>query len=176
MLIPLLILALISASGILLYSWKRLSNTTLSLIIGLGAGSMLGVALVHILPEALEQTELATYAFIAGFIVIYIIEELLTPHHHDHNHGDYSHEDPHEHYDHIAVVSWIAIFIHTLLDGLGIRAGMGLSDAAGYAILFGVAVHQIPVSLSLAAILQGSKFQAKIQILFLIAFALAAPI
>jgi zinc transporter ZupT len=53
---------------------------------------------------------------------------------------------------------------------------MGLSDTAGYAILFGVAVHQIPVSLSLAAIFRESKFEKKRQILFLVAFALAAPI
>jgi zinc transporter ZupT len=137
---------------------------------------MLAVALVHILPEALEQTELAIYAFIAGFLMIYIIEEFLTPHHHDHSHGDHSHEDPHEHYDHVAVVSWIAIFVHTLLDGLGIRAGIGLSDVAGYAILFGVAIHQIPVSLSLAAIFRESKFREHTQIIFLVVFALAAPI
>jgi zinc and cadmium transporter len=124
MILPLIILALISASGILLYSWKSVPSKVLSLLIGLGAGSMLAVALVHILPEALAQTELAIYAFIGGFLAIYIIEEFLTPHHHDHSHGDHSHEDPHEHYDHVAVVSWIAIFVHTLLDGLGIRAGM----------------------------------------------------
>jgi zinc transporter ZupT len=176
MFLPLLILALISATGILLYSWKNVPSKILSLLIGLGAGSMFSVALAHILPEALEQTEFAIYAFIAGFLMIYIIEELLTPHDHDHSHGDHSHEDPHEHYDHVAVVSWIAIFVHTLLDGLGIRAGMGLSETAGYAILFGVAIHQIPVSLSLAAIFRESKFRRYTQILFLVAFALAAPI
>ncbi len=99
----------------------------LNLLIGLGAGSMLAVSLVHILPEALEETELAVYAFIAGFLLIYLIEEILTPHAHDHGHGDHTHEDPHEHYDHVALVSWIAIFIHTLFDGLGIRAGFGIS-------------------------------------------------
>jgi zinc transporter, ZIP family len=176
MFLPLLILTLISATGLLLYTKRTIPSRYLNLLIGLGAGSMLSVALVHILPESLEQTEMAIYAFVAGFLAIYILEELLTPHHHDHAHGDHSHEDPHEHYDHVAVVSFIAIFAHTLLDGLGIRAGMGLSDTAGYAILFGVAVHQIPVSLSLAAIFRESKFEKKRQILFLVAFALAAPI
>ena len=88
----------------------------LNLLIGLGAGSMLAVSLVHILPEALERTPLAIYAFMAGFLLIYIIEEVLTPHSHDHAHEDHAHEDPHEHYDHVALVSWIAIFIHTLFD------------------------------------------------------------
>ena len=127
MLLPLLILTLISATGLLLYFFKKINTTLLNLLIGLGAGSMLAVSLVHILPEALEETELAVYAFIAGFLLIYLIEEILTPHAHDHGHGDHTHEDPHEHYDHVALVSWIAIFIHTLFDGLGIRAGFGIS-------------------------------------------------
>lgn len=176
MLFPLLILTLISAAGLLLFVFKKVNTIILNLLIALGAGSMLAVSLVHILPESLEQTESAIYAFVGGFILIYIIEELLTPHHHDHAHGDHSHEDPHEHYDHVAVISFIAIFAHTLLDGLGIRASMWLSQVAWYAVLFGVAVHQIPVSLSLAAIFRESKFKKSVQIIFLIVFAFAAPI
>lgn len=176
MLLPLLILIIISASGLLLYIFKRINRTILSLLIGLGAGSMLSVSLVHIFPEALEQTEYAVYAFMAGFLIIYLVEEILTPHHHDHGHWDHTHEDPHEHYDHVALVSFIAIFIHTLFDGLGIRAGFGMSKEIGYTILAGIAIHQIPVSFSLAAIFRESKFTKKIQVLFLTIFALAAPI
>jgi zinc transporter ZupT len=112
-----------------------LPNNLLNLFIALGAGSMLSVALVHILPEAFEETEFAIYAFIGGFLLIYIIEELLTPHTHDHVHGDHTHEDPHEHYDHIALVTWIAVFVHTLLDGLAIRAGFSMGGDIGYAVL-----------------------------------------
>ncbi len=89
---------------------------------------MLAISLVHIFPEAIEKTSYAAYAFIVGFLVIYLIEEMLTPHAHDHGHGDHIHEDPHEHHDHIAIVSFIAIFIHTLFDGLGIRAGFNISS------------------------------------------------
>lgn len=176
MFLPILILSIISASGLLLFIFRKINTTTLNLLIGLGAGSMLSVALVHIFPEALEQTEYAVYAFMAGFLMIYLIEEVLTPHHHDHGHGDHTHEDPHEHYDHVALVSFIAIFIHTLFDGLGIRAGFGISEEIGYTILAGIAIHQVPVSLSLAAIFRESKFHKKIQILFLVMFAIAAPI
>ena len=174
MFLPLFILTIISASGLLLFIFTKINQTSLNLLIGLGAGSMLAVSLVHIFPEALEQTEYAVYAFMAGFLMIYLIEEVLTPH--NHGHGDHIHEDPHEHYDHVALVSFIAIFAHTLFDGLGIRAGFGISPEIGYTILAGIAIHQVPVSLSLAAIFRESKFRKKIQILFLVLFALAAPI
>ena len=135
MFLPLLILFFISATGLVLYAFHRVNQTILSLLIALGAGSMLSISLVHILPEALEQTPLAIYAFMVGFVLIYLIEEVLTPHSHDHKHGDHSHEDPHEHYDHVALISFIAIFVHTIFDGLGIRAGFGISDTVGYSIL-----------------------------------------
>lgn len=176
MFFPLLILSIISAAGLILFLFKKVNQTALSLLIWLGAGSMLSVSLVHIFPEALEQTENAVYAFMAGFLIIYLIEEILTPHHHDHGHGDHTHEDPHEHYDHVALVSFIAIFIHTLFDGLGIRAGFGISPEVWYTILAGIAIHQIPVSLSLAAIFRESKFTKKTQFTYLSLFALAAPI
>lgn len=176
MFFPLIILAIISASGLLLFIFNKINQTILNLLIGLGAGSMLSVSLVHIFPEALEQTEYAVYAFIFWFLIIYLIEEILTPHAQDHGHWDHIHEDPHEHYDHVAVVSFIAIFIHTLFDGLGIRASFWISDEVGYIVLAGVAIHQVPVSLSLAAIFRESKFQKKTQILYLAFFAIAAPI
>lgn len=173
---PLIILFCISSVGIILYFFKKTSGTILNLLIALWAGSMLSVSLVHILTESLQSSEYAIYTFMAGFLVIYLVEELLTTHKHDHKHGDHTHEDPHEHYNHIALVTGIAIFIHTLFDGLWIRAGFGISNILGYSILFWVAIHQIPVSLSLAAIFQESKFQKKTQILALILFAMAAPI
>lgn len=176
MILPLILLALISAAGLILFCLPRINTTLLRWLIALGAGSMLSVSLVHIFPEALAETPYAVYTFLAGFLAIYLIEEVLTPHAHDHGHGDHSHEDPHEHYDHVAIVSFIAIFVHTLFDGLGIRAGFALSSDIGYTILGGIAIHQIPVSLSLAAIFRGSNFHKNIQVLLITLFSLAAPI
>lgn len=137
---------------------------------------MFSVALVHILPEAIESHESALYAFVSGFLFIYLLEELLTPHHHDHTHHDHTHEDPHEHMQHIIIVSWIAIFIHTILDGVGIRAGFAMDQELGMSILAGVAIHQIPVSLSIASLLRESLFEKKYQIFLILLFALSAPI
>jgi zinc transporter ZupT len=64
MFLPLLILALISATGLLLYFFKKINTTFLNLLIALGAGSMLAVSLVHIFPESFKQTEMAVYAFL----------------------------------------------------------------------------------------------------------------
>jgi zinc and cadmium transporter len=176
MFFPIFLLFIISSVGLLLYGFKKVNSTLLSSLVAIGAGSMLAVALVHILPESLEQNESAIYTFLAGFVVIYLIEEFLTPHSHDHTHQDHIHEDPHEHFDHIAIVSALAIIFHTLFDGLGIRAGIEMSEELGYAILFGVAIHQIPVSLWLAALFQRSHLKKSTQMVLLGAFAVSAPL
>lgn len=118
LLFPLIILFFISATGIILYFFKKINQTVLNLLVALGAGSMLAVSLVHILTESLELSKWSIYAFMGGFLIIYLVEELLTKHNHDHEHGDHTHEDPHEHFNHVALVTGIAIFIHTLFDGL----------------------------------------------------------
>lgn len=168
-------LFIISSTGLLVYVWRDIPDKILHLLIALWGGTMLSVALAHILPESLEENWFAIYAFIGGFITIYLIEELLTPHHHDHTHGDHTHEDPHEHLNHVIIVSWIAVFLHTIFDGVGIRAGMSLSTDLGLSMLIGVAIHQIPVSLSLASVLKQSHFRTKNQIILLLIFAFAAP-
>lgn len=168
-------LLLISSSGLVIHMWQKIPEKILHLLVALGWGTMLSVSIVHILPESLEENSLAIYAFLAGFILIYLIEELLTPHHHDHTHWDHTHEDPHEHLDHVIIVSWIAIFIHTICDGVGIRAGLSISDELGISILTGVAIHQVPVSLSLVSLLKQSHFWTKTQIILTLIFALAAP-
>ena len=169
-------LFLISFVGVILYFFQNINQKVLHLLIALGAGTMFSVALVHILPEALEESSYAVYAFALGFLFIYLLEEILTTHSHDHHHHDHTHEDPHEHYRHLVLVAWIAIFIHTLFDGLGIRAGFSIDTKVGMSILAGVAIHQIPVSLSVASMLRESMMKRKTQISLMVIFALAAPL
>jgi zinc transporter ZupT len=176
---PLIIVAglfLISSFWIILYFFEKVNQKLLHLLIALGAGTMFSVSLVHILPETLEETHYSIYAFIIGFLIIYLLEEILTPHSHDHHHHDHSHEDPHEHYNHVVTVAWIAIFIHTLFDGLSIRAGFAMDKTLGLNILSWVAIHQIPVSLSVASMLRESLFTRRTQILLVILFGLAASL
>lgn len=166
----------ISFVGIILYFFENIPQKVLHLLIAIGAGTMFSVALVHILPETMEASNFSVYAFVLWFLAIYLLEEILTPHAHDHHHHDHSHEDPHEHYNHVVMVAWVAIFIHTLFDGLSIRAGFSIDNTLGWSVLGGVAIHQIPVSLSLASMLRESHFLRRTQIILMVVFGLAASV
>lgn len=176
MFLPLLLLFLIAIPGFLLYIFKKVSSSVLNTLLALWAGSMLSIALIHILPESLEANHYAIFAFLGWFLFLYVIEEFVTPHMHDHSHGDHSHEDPHEHSHHIAIVTFIALVFHTLFDGVAVRAGFEISEAIGYSLIVVVALHQVPVSLSLVAILWNTWFTRKMQVFLVILFALSAPL
>lgn len=176
MFIPLLIIALISSIGIFLILKDKISHTIINLLIAFGAGSMLSVSLLHIFPEAIAHASSAGIAFLGGFVGMYLLEEIFTPHKHDHKHGDHTHEDPHEHSHHIAYITFLALFFHTIFDGIAIRSGIELGTVTALAIIIGVAIHQIPASLSLSAIFKKSKISKKLQIFMLILFAFAVVI
>ena len=132
---------------------------------------MLAVSLLHIFPEVIIASQNAAIFFLGGFLMLYLFEEICTTHNHDHQHDDHIHEDPHEHTNHVAIIAFLAICLHTIFDGIGIRASQEISSTIGYSVLLGVAVHQIPVSLSLGAILQKSSLKKNLQILLMIVFA-----
>lgn len=170
-----IVFTIISLSGLILYIWKNIPRTPLLMMVALGAGSMLTISLTHIFPEAIsEGWEWAIFGFLWGFIALYILEEIFTGHKHDHTHGDHTHEDPHEHSNHVSLVAWGGIFLHTLLDGLSIAASFHISEELWYAVLFGIMIHQIPVSLGLAGILRQSQLQIGIQYLLMILFGVSA--
>ena len=75
-----IVVSLISLIGIvtLLFKEKRLNEILIPLI-GFSAGGLIGGAFLHLLPEALEQTEShAVFSYlILGFISFFILEKYL---------------------------------------------------------------------------------------------------
>lgn len=175
MIFSLIFLTFFSAFWLFLTLKNVISHRIISTIIAFWAGSMLGVSLLHIFPHVLDH-QFGTLAFLGGFLLLYLLEELFSPHQKDHTHGDHTHEDPHEHSHHIALMAFFVIFLHTIFDGMTLRSGQEFSDVFNYTILASIAIHQIPVSLSLSAILKKSHFSKKMQMIFMFLFILAIAI
>lgn len=104
---------------------------------------------------------------------MYFLEEMFSLHTHHAPHHDHSHEDPHAHSHHVALITCVALIIHTLFDGMAIRAAREVSDVLSYGVLFGIIIHQIPMSLSLAAILKKSQISRQIQIICMLIFSVS---
>ena len=151
----------LASDGLLLAAGAAAAGTTLAggllalryaervhLILGFSAGAVIGVALLDLLPEAIDLDGGAAHAFgvatlvAAGFLAYLVADRTLLML----ARGDT------EHRGHFGAG---ALTVHSLLDGLGIGLGFQASPAVGVALAVAVLAHDLAdgvntVNLSLA--------------------------
>ena len=165
--LALIAIILSGAIGFLFRSKKLAGKSFFKDLIVVGAAAMIGVSLIHIFPEVSEMSPASPFIFVGGFLLIYLLENAFMVH------ACVEHDC---HFHQTSWLSWIAILIHTIFDGIAISAGFSSNNLLGWSILCGVVIHQIPVSVSLVSLLAHSNFSKAKQDLLLTLFVLAAPI
>ena len=111
----------------------------LHLILGFGAGAILGVALFDLLPESIELTDglysvQTVAALIAlGFCVFMLIDRFFLLHGHS---GDNCDNPAHS-----GKFGALAIILHSALDGFSIGIAFKVSPAVGWVVAFAVLIH-----------------------------------
>jgi zinc and cadmium transporter len=140
-----LFVSLISFVGAftLALSPKTVEKMLLSLV-GLSAGTLIGGAFLHLLPEALNEMraalggdqsqETVMMMVIVGFVIFFILEKLLWRHCHE--------EDCEIHT--FAYLNLVGDGVHNFLDGLIMAAGFLAGVEIGLITTMAVAVHEIP--------------------------------
>lgn len=121
--------------------------------IAVAAGILLSVAFADLFPEGLGLAEVpATVGFVGGFAFPFLLEAFTRAHTH-HSPGE-----PEEHAHEHAVGPFVAgLAVHNLADGFALGVGAGASAVASALFGLGVFVHQVPVGLSLAAVLAAAR-------------------
>ncbi len=152
-----LIVSLISFIGIffLAISNKKLDKILL-LLVGLSAGALFGGAMVHLIPEAMQESNptLVSFFVILGFSLFFIIERLLHWHH------------CHQHVGHckIHVVSYMNLIgdaVHNFIDGLLIASSFYVNVHLGIATTIAVIAHEIPQEIADFGVLVYGNFSKK---------------
>jgi zinc and cadmium transporter len=148
-----------SLAGGWLPLFVRLTHTRLQVAISFVAGLMLGIALLHFLPDGAQEIGSVNRAVawaLGGFLTMFFLQRYFHFHHHDLPEGDpgdccHGHAGPHDH-DHsrtlanqsAAKLSWVGtalgLTLHSLLDGLALAAAVQVGAAAGHAGLAGLGV------------------------------------
>jgi zinc and cadmium transporter len=140
-----LLISLISFAGILTLSTNidRVRNIA-QFLVALAAGGMIGGAVFHLLPEAVEEfgglTLIVTIMLLAGIIVSYLLEAILEWHH-CHQIGGC--EVP-SHRHSIGMMNLYGDGVHNFIDGLVIGASFLASPILGFSVVLAVALHEIP--------------------------------
>ncbi|MFA6324815.1 MAG: ZIP family metal transporter [Candidatus Paceibacterota bacterium] len=153
--ISVLIVSIVSLVGVFFLSLKdEILKKYVNLFISLAIGALLGDALIHLIPEALEKLQnktLASVLIILGILFFFIIEKFLHWHHHENECKE----------KHIHPVGKLVLFtdgIHNFIDGIIIGASFLVSIPIGIATTIAVILHEIPQEIGDFAVLIHSGY------------------
>ena len=167
MLATILVSAVSVLGVILVFSKKNLIHKYLIYFVSLSAGTLIGGAFLHLLPEANELFQEENYFLyvIAAFIVFFVVEKFLHWHH-CHN------EDCSEHT--FGYMSLVGDALHNFIDGTLIAAAFITSVEVGIATTLAIALHELPQEIGDLSVLIHAGFSKKKALLLNFGIALTA--
>ena len=138
-----------SVSSLLALLGRELGQRGRSYSVAVAAGILLALAFVDLFPESLELAEEAAIAgFVGGFVLLFLTEALTSAH---------THHAPEEHVHKHALGPFVlGLTIHNFADGFVLGVGAKVSVVTSGLVGLGVLVHQMPVGISLAAVLMAA--------------------
>jgi zinc and cadmium transporter len=125
----------------------------LQYFLALGAGYMLAVALVEVIPESIRLSgEAALVYVLIGFFLVHLFEHTIAPHFHF---GEETHCEEVSH-QHARATVLLGLGIHTFFDGVAIAAGFLVSTWLGTVIFVAVFLHKLPEGFTVASVVLAS--------------------
>jgi len=121
--------------------------------VALGAGFMLAVAFLEMVPESLRfSPRWSPVLVLAGYCVIHLLEHTITPHFH------FGEETHHHEFvsSHTSYSVLIGLAAHALFDGVAIGSGFVLSNWLGWLIFFAIFLHKVPEGFTVASVMLAS--------------------
>ncbi|MBS3116762.1 ZIP family metal transporter [Candidatus Woesearchaeota archaeon] len=169
-LVSVVIVSIFSLVGVtaLLFNRKSLEKFLLVLV-SLSAGTLLGGAVLHLLPEAIEQQGSFTIRLglltISGVLVFFLIERFI----HLQNTCKIRPQLPHKHLaeypliheshkKHIGILNLLGDALHNFSDGIIIAVSYFVSIPAGIATTIAVILHEVPQEIADFGVLLYSGF------------------
>ena len=130
-------------------------------LVSFATGTLLGAALLALVPEALETAGIESahnigLALVAGIVLFFVLEKLvLWRHSHSGEYADHgAHHDHHDHREQAsAVLVIIGDSIHNALDGVIIGAAFLTDPKLGIVTAVAVMTHEIPQEIGDFAVL-----------------------
>jgi zinc and cadmium transporter len=148
------VVSLLSFTGALsLVIKEKWLHKILIFFVSFSAGSLIGGAFFHLLPESLEGSDdmLQVFVYVLfGFCLFFILERVLRWHH--------CHKPGCEIHVHLGYMNIFGDGIHNFIDGMIIFAAFSASPAVGLAVTLSIIFHEIPQEISDFGVLLYSGF------------------
>lgn len=149
---------------------RQWSREYLKYFIALGAGFMLAVALLEMVPESLRLASAHPYAIspvtfgvhgeaaevlllaLAGYLLVHFFEHTVAPHFHF---GEETHAEAMTG-AHVGYAGVLGLAIHTFFDGVAVASGLIVSHWLGAMIFIAIFLHKIPEGFTVASLMMAS--------------------
>lgn len=171
-----LIVSLIPLIGIgIIFSKKEKKHFLMFFLVSLAVGSLFGDAIIHLIPEAFEQSAnsvLTSFYIILGIMLFFVLEKFF---HWRHEHELHRHTLNCK--DRILPVGYVILVsdgLHNFLDGLVIGVSYFAGIEVGIATTLAVILHEIPQEIGDIGILLHAGFSKARALLFNLLTALTA--
>jgi zinc and cadmium transporter len=167
-LISVFLVSAISLFGVLALAINRIFLEKLLLFfVSFAAGGLLGDAFLHLLPEAMENSDSnwqVPLSILSGILAFFILEKFI---HWRHCHECYPEENPaHHHPRPFAYISLIGDGLHNLIDGMVIAGSFLVSLPLGITTTLAVIFHEIPQEIGDFGVLVRAGFSRLKALLF----------
>ena len=160
-------------------SWSRRYSAAL---VSFSAGVLLGVGVLHILPESMELNPGAPLFILLAFVLFYFFEHHLLIHagHEEQHHINLEVADCHDegclHPHPMGMMAFIGMGLHSLIDGVIIGTGFEVSHDMGILAALGVIAHEVPEGIAMIAILLHYGWERRKAVQLTSFVALATPL
>ena len=121
--------------------------------IAVGAGFLMGVALLEMTPESLRiSPKLGPVLIMAGYCLVHLLEHTISGHFH---YGEETHgHDLVSRRTGISVMAGLGV--HALFDGIAIGSGFVVSNWLGWLIFLAIFLHKMPEGFTMASVMLAS--------------------
>jgi ZIP family zinc transporter/zinc and cadmium transporter len=111
-----------------------------------GAGFMLSVAVLGVLPEVLGDDAGGALYVLGGYLAVHLAQHVFTPHFHF---GEETHRVSRS----AGVSALLGLTLHTFFDGVAIASGFLVSGELGLLLFLAVLLHKLPEGVTIASVM-----------------------
>jgi zinc and cadmium transporter len=185
------LVVIVSLLGGMLPLATVLNHTRLQVYLSFSAGSMLGAAFFHMIPEAVRMGSAGTVRWsAAGLLALFFLERFFQFHHHESSdHDDGLGDGPERHTDRrrFEALSWgtaaFGLAVHSLVGGIALVSAIAADfdegqavGATGWGVFLATVVHKPADALTIVTLMLRSGVPRRLAHLVNFAFAMMIPV
>ena len=134
------------AGALAVVQGERRSLRFIDACLAFGAGFMLAVVTLGMLPEVLRDSPGAAAYVLAGYLAVHLAQHVFTPHFH-------FGEETHRVSAAAGISALLGLTLHTFFDGVAIASGFLVSGRLGVLLFLAVLLHKLPEGVTIASVM-----------------------